>query len=162
MSSPTARFSVPFGTKRRLIYLLIVGLLVLVIPISFDYSFLRPELIPLWVFLIAYIYSYKMSLALVLLIGLIQGIIEGAIWGAHALALIFIAMSTVNVSRRLRGGSMAQRLAWVFLMVAAQQGLLSWISLMADLPSLSVSEIIVPALLTACLWLPISRWFRLE
>lgn len=161
MSRSSKRFAVPQGTKKRLVYLLVLAVVAVVLPIPFALSFLRPELIALWVLFIAYIYSYQVSLILVFFLGLAQGFVEGAVFGAHALALIFIAVSTANVARRLRGGSEVQRLLWVILMVASHQGLLSWIFLIADRPSASVANIVIPALLTAAFWMPLSRWLKL-
>ena len=156
-----ARFSAPAGTKRRLMLLLVIAVFVAVYPIRFDLQFFRPELIALWSFTLGYVYGYRTPLVWLLVIGLVQSVLEGSIFGAHSLALIFIAASTASVSQRLRGGSEAQRVLWLLLMVVVHQGLMGWIAMIAGKPPSSLFTLLVPAVVTALAWLPIRRWLQL-
>ena len=129
----------------------ILSFIVAIVPLPFKFSFLRPELICL--FLIYWVVSVPQHLGLTFafVIGFIQDLIEHTVWGAHALALALVAYICINAYQRIVSYSIWHQTLWVAVLVGVHQVVVNWVQSLNAYHA-PLSTIAASIVVTTLLW----------
>ncbi len=112
---------------RLLLGSLALGLLFNVVPIGFQYAWLRPE----WLVLLIVYWEIRMpadfGIGFAWMVGLVLDGFEGSLLGQHALAMAVVAYLTIILHRRLSLFSTGQQCVVLFVLVGVFQLLCHWV-----------------------------------
>ena len=141
------RFSLVFVV----IFSLILGMLVNVMPLPPSLLALRPEFVCLAVLYWVVSMPQHMGVFFAWSVGFFQDIVEGTVWGAHGLALTLLAYICLLSWQQIRNYSVWHQSIWVFVLVGTHQVIVSWVQSLAGYNS-AIHHILLPAVVSALIW----------
>ena len=130
---------------------LVIALFLSMVPLPFEWRAWRPEFIAL---LVVYWATYSPNYFGVFyawVFGVALDIIELSPLGYHSIGLMVVAYVSHVSYQRIRGYTIWQQAAWVFILIGIYQLLCNWVSGLMGKP-VEGSNFLFAALLTAVLW----------
>ncbi|ACR12378.1 rod shape-determining protein MreD [Teredinibacter turnerae] len=136
------------------------GLVFAVLPLTQDFSYLRPELLCLLVIFWVMNSPEQLGMTFGFLVGLLQDVVELGVWGGHAMALTIIAYICLMSYQRIRSYSVWHQSLWVFILVGVHQVVVNWVQGIAGYRT-PAHYLVLPTLMTALCW-PLVVFFFLR
>ena len=154
-----------FADRHPLLFCFMVGLsiflalLIAIVPLPFEYMFLRPELICLLVIYWVISAPEHLGVSFAFFVGLLQGLSEHTVWGAHALALVIVAYICINAYQRIASYSVWHQALWVCVLVGVHQIVVNWVQSFLGYHA-PILMLLASTIVSALLWPPLLLGFR--
>lgn len=121
------------------------------LPMSAQWSWLRPEFVALVVIYWTVTLPEQVGVGMAFAMGLAQDVLENSLLGQHALAFVVLAYVCSLSYRRLRSYGLWQQSAWIFVLVGIHQLMWNWGSTFSGRSADSLI-FLVPAFTSALIW----------
>ena len=130
---------------------LLIGLLLAVFPMPYEWLWWRPEFIALLVIYWVLHMPQRLGVGFAFIVGLFQDIVCWTPWGQHALALMVVAYMCQLGYQRILSYGILQQSFWVFVLVGIHQLVANWTHTLSGHAAEGL-VFLVPAVLSGCLW----------
>ncbi len=130
----------------------IIAFILIVIPISFQWRWCRPEFVVLLVIYWTMFAPQHFGLVSAWFIGLFQDLLELAPLGFNAMGMLLIAYISHLVYRRIRNYVFWHQALWVFVLVGVFQLFSNWLSGFISRSTDSNPVFLLAAILSGFLW----------
>lgn len=136
-----------------------VALWLSIAPMPLWTQWARPEWVAMVLIYWVIALPQRIGIGIAWVVGLLQDIVGGAPLGQHALAFAVIAYLSLILYQRLRMYTSLQQAAVIFVLIGLNQLLSHWVQTINGTVSTNLL-FLLPALISACLWPPLSVLLR--
>ena len=130
---------------------LIIALFLSMVPLPLEWRWWRPEFVALLAIYWATYSPDYFGVFYAWLFGLFLDVIELSPLGYHSVGLVVVAYVSHVAYQRIRGYTIWQQAAWVFVLIGIYQLFCNWVSGLMGKP-VEGSDFLIAALITASLW----------